>query len=72
MTTEQKIIKRPSPNSVDTWLSHSRPRFELGRGIVAERGVTALPIIEHLNVLEDVLCRVVPSARSADGTRARA
>ncbi len=44
---------------MDTGLSHSRPRFELGRGIVAERGVTPPPIVEHLNVLDDILCRVV-------------
>ena len=36
-----------SPDSVDTWLSHRRPRFELGRGIVAEWGVTAPPIMPH-------------------------
>jgi hypothetical protein len=45
---------------VDTRLSHRRPRFELGRGIVVECGVTPPPIIEHLDVLEDVPCRLVP------------
>jgi hypothetical protein len=44
---------------VDTRLSQRRPRFELGRGIVAERGVSAQPIVEHFNVLKDVLCRLV-------------
>ncbi len=46
---------------MDTWLRHSRPCFELGRGIVAKRGVTPPPIVEHLTVLEDILCRFVPS-----------
>lgn len=46
---------------MDTRLSHSRPCLELGRGIVAERGVPAQPIIEHLDILKDVLFRVVPS-----------
>ena len=45
---------------MDTWLSHSRPRLELGRGIVAECGVPAQPIVEHLDVLEDILFGVVP------------
>ena len=43
---------------MDTWLSHSRPRFELGRGVIAKGRRPALPIIKHLNVFEDVLCRV--------------
>jgi len=46
---------------VDTGFSQSRPRFELGRGIVAERGVTPPPIVEHRKVLEDIRCRFVPS-----------
>ena len=46
---------------MNTRLSHSHPRFELGRGIVAECGVTTQPIIEHFDVLEDVPFRVVPS-----------
>jgi len=45
---------------VDTRLSHSRPRFELGRGVVDECGVTTQSIIEHFNVLKDVLYRLVP------------
>ena len=47
---------------MDTRLSHSRPRFELGRGIAAERGVTTQPIIEHLDLLKDVLCRLFARA----------
>ena len=47
---------------MDTRLSHSRPRFELGRGIVAECGVPTQPIIEHFHVLKDVLSRLVPCA----------
>ena len=47
---------------MDTRLSHSRPRFELGRGIVAECGVTPSPIVEHFDVLKDILCRLVPCA----------
>jgi hypothetical protein len=52
----------PSPDSVDTWLRHRRPRFELSRGIVAECGVTTQPIREHFDVLKDVLCRFGPCA----------
>ncbi len=44
---------------MDTWLSNYRPRFVLGRGVIAEGRVTALPIIEHLNVLKDIPCRVI-------------
>ena len=44
---------------MDTWLSHCRPRFELCRGVIAEGRGAALPIIEHLNVLKDIPCRVV-------------
>ncbi len=47
---------------MDTRLSHSRPRFELGRGIVAERRVTTQPIIEHLDILNDVSCRLFARA----------
>jgi hypothetical protein len=42
---------------VDTWLSNSRPRFVLGRGVIAESRVPAPPIIEQLDKFEDVLCR---------------
>ena len=52
----------PSPNFVNTRISHSRLRFELGRGVVAECGVTTQPILEHFNVLKAVLCRLVPCA----------
>ena len=45
---------------MDTRLRHSHPRFELGRRIVAECGVPP-PLIEHLDVLEDIPCRVGPS-----------
>ncbi len=44
---------------MDTWLRDSRPRFVLGRGVIAERRVAPLPIIEHLNVFEDILSRFV-------------
>ncbi len=40
---------------MDTWLRDCRPRFILGRGVIAEGRVPSLPIIEHLNVFEDVL-----------------
>jgi len=40
---------------VDTWLRHSRPRFVLGRGVIAEGRVPAPPIIQHLDIFEDVL-----------------
>ena len=43
---------------MDTQLSHRRPRFVLGRGVIAKGRMPALPIIEHLNVLEEVLRRV--------------
>ena len=54
-----------APNSVDTRLSNSRHRFELGRGVVAEGRVTTHPIVEHCDVLEDLLprfftCEVTP------------
>lgn len=42
---------------MDTWLSNCRPRFVFGRGVIAKSRVTALPIIEHLDILEDVLLR---------------
>jgi hypothetical protein len=45
---------------VDTGLGHGCPRFELGGGVIAEGRVTASPIIEHLNVLEDILSRGFP------------
>jgi len=45
---------------MDTRLSHSRPRLELGRGVIAEGRMTTPPIVEHLDVFEDVLCRFVP------------
>jgi hypothetical protein len=44
---------------MDTRLSHGRPRLELSRGIVAECGVTTPSIVEHFDVLEDVLFRFV-------------
>ena len=44
------------PQFVDIWLRHCGPRFELGPGVVAEGGVTSQPIVEHLDVFEDVLC----------------
>lgn len=43
---------------MDTGLSRSRPHFVLGWGVIAESRVTAMPIIEHLDVFEDVLCRL--------------
>lgn len=42
---------------MDTRLSNCRPRFELSWVVIAEGRVTASPIIEHLNVLEDILSR---------------
>ena len=46
---------------MNTWLRHRHPRFELGRGVIAEGGVTTQPILEHFDVLEDVPFRFVPS-----------
>ena len=43
---------------MDTGLSNRRPRFVLGRGVIAKGRVAALPIIEHLDIFDDVLCRV--------------
>ena len=43
---------------MDTGVSNRRPRFVLGRGVIAKGRVAALPIIEHLDIFEDVLCRV--------------
>ena len=37
---------------------HSRPRFVLIWGVIAERGVPAPPVIEHLDIFKDVLLRV--------------
>ncbi len=42
---------------MDTRLRHSRPGFELGRGVIAEGRVPTPPIVESLDVLEDVRCR---------------
>lgn len=39
---------------MDTWLSDCDPRFILGRGVIAESRVSTLPIVEHLDVFEDV------------------
>jgi hypothetical protein len=43
---------------VDIGLTHSRPRIELGRGVLVEGHVTTLPMVKHLDVLKDVLYRV--------------
>jgi hypothetical protein len=50
---------------VDTGLRDCCPRFILGWGGIAKGRVSSLPIIEHLDVFEDVLrrftsCGVVP------------
>src|SRR5438309_12045534 len=42
---------------MDTRLSHSRPHLELGWRVIAEGRVATPPILEHLDVLEDVLFR---------------
>ena len=47
---------------MDTGLSHRRPRFILGHGVIAKSRVSALPIIEHFDILEDVLRRFGPRA----------
>ena len=44
---------------MDIRLSHRRPRLELSRVIVVESGVPAQPIVEHFNVLKDVLSRLI-------------
>jgi hypothetical protein len=51
----------PSPTSIDIGLSDTRPSLELGRGVLAEGRVTTPPIVEHLDVLDDVLFCFVPS-----------
>ena len=43
---------------MDTGLSHRRPRFVLGRGVIAKGRVPALPMIKHLDIFEDLLYRV--------------
>jgi hypothetical protein len=48
------------PNSADTWLSYHLPCFILGWGVIAEGRVTALPIVEHLDILKNVLGGFVP------------
>lgn len=40
---------------MDTRLGESRPRFILSRGVIPEGRVPSLPIVEHLNVFEDIL-----------------
>ena len=45
---------------MNTGLSHRRSRFILGRGVIAKRRVSVLPIVECLNILEDVLRRFGP------------
>ena len=40
---------------MDTRLRDSRPRFVLGWGVIAKGRVAPLPMIEHLDILEDVL-----------------
>ena len=47
---------------MDARLSNSRHRFELGRGVIAECRVTTHPIVEHLDVFEDVLFRFLARA----------
>ena len=56
---------------METELSHSGLRFELSRGIVAESGVAPPPIIEYRDVLEGVLCGLVPRAKLAMSSRFR-
>jgi len=40
---------------VDRWLRDCRPRFVLSRGVIAEGRMLTLPIVEDLDVFEDVL-----------------
>lgn len=42
---------------MDTRLRDCSPRFVLGRGVIAEGRVSTRPIVEHLDVFEDVLFR---------------
>lgn len=56
------------PNSMDTRLSNSRHRLELGRGVIAEGRVTAHPIVEHFDVLEDLLFRFFAIFIKVSGT----
>jgi len=42
---------------MDTWLYDSRHRFILGRGVIPKGRVAPQPIIEHLSIFEDILCR---------------
>ncbi len=48
------------PNWVETGLRDGHSRFVLGWGVIAEGRMAALPIIEHLNVFDDVLNRFAP------------
>ena len=50
---------------MDTRLRDCGPRFVLGGGVIAEGRVPTRPIVEHLDVFEDVLfrfrsCGIVP------------
>jgi len=47
---------------MDTQLRHSRPRLELGWGAIAKCRVTPPLVVEHLNVLEDILGRILTCA----------
>ena len=44
---------------MDTGLRDSRPCFKLGRGLIAEGGVAALPIIKHFEIFKDLLLGLV-------------
>jgi hypothetical protein len=50
---------------MDTQLRPFRHRFELGGGTIPECRVTAGPIIEHFEPLEDLLLRFVPCSISS-------
>lgn len=50
---------------MDTQLRPSRHRFELGGGAIPECRVTAGPIIEHFEPLEDLLLRFCPCGISS-------
>lgn len=44
---------------MDTGLRDSRRCFKLGRGLIAEGGVAALPIIKHFEIFKDLLLGLV-------------
>lgn len=61
ISEKRRDMKWTSPVSMDTGLSNVAHCLELGGCSVAEGRMTALAIVEHLDVLEDVLLRFFPA-----------